>query len=89
MTIAIRQTDEQRNRQTKIMCEKFGNNTVTIYDNNAQCIAYGTSARAIQESCGIALNDTKVESVLFPHSALDFYLPKLIRDGHKVVLLDD
>lgn len=89
MTIAMRKTDEMRNRETEIMRAKYGNNTVTIYDNNAQCISYGSSAWAIHESCGVALNDTKIDSVLFPHSALDFFLPKLIRDGHKVVLLDD
>lgn len=89
MIVSINNTDEQRSSQSAAMAKEHGTCTVTIYDNNTQCVAYGDSASAIHSSCGVRLNDTRIQSVTFPHTALDFYLPKLVRDGYKVALLDD
>jgi len=51
--------------------------------------AMGEDAKIVADVCGIVL--TKREDYYmagFPHHALDTYLPKLVRAGHRVAICD-
>lgn len=52
--------------------------------------AYMDDARALHEVLGLNLtNSCKWEHITgFPHHALDSYLPKIIRAGHRVAICD-
>lgn len=52
---------------------------------------YGEDAKTIANLLGITLTRTTEgeDSAAFPHYALDTYLPKLIRAGHRVAICDD
>ena len=47
-------------------------------------------AATVSETLGITLTKTKQgeKQAGFPHTALDIYLPKLIRAGHRVAIAD-
>jgi len=51
----------------------------------------GADAEIVSKCLGITLtlsNDTGRKVAGFPHHALDSYLPKLIRAGHRVAICD-
>lgn len=50
-------------------------------------------AEAVAKECGILLDrnnigSDNIEFVGFPHRKLDIYLPKLVRNGHRIAIAD-
>lgn len=53
--------------------------------------SYEEDAAAVASICGITLTRYKDGTRLagFPHFSLDTYLPKLIREGHRIAICDE
>ena len=57
--------------------------------------AYGDDAEACSKELGVTLSSVddmrfwpEDRLISFPHHALDAYLPKLVRNGHRVAIVD-
>lgn len=70
--------------------EKYGLNTIVLYELGAQCTAYGQSATEIAKATGRTIDHQKgIDIVTFPKTSEDIYLPRLVREGYKIVIIKE
>lgn len=68
--------------------QKYGRNTIVLYEIGTQCFAYGQSATEIANATGRTIDhqdDTDI--VTFPKTSEDIYLPRLVREGYKIAII--
>lgn len=75
--------------KTENMRQEHGKKTVTIFDNNTECVAYLSSANVIADVCGIREDLTNRGACTFKHRQLDTILPQLVAAGYKIAIIDD
>lgn len=70
--------------------EKYGTNTIVLYELGTQCKAYGQSATEIAKATGRTIDHQKgIDIVTFPKTSEDIYLPRLVRNGYKVAIIKE
>lgn len=70
--------------------EKYGTNTIVLYELGAQCKAYGACAADLARATGVTLDHRNgIDTVTFPKTSEDIYLPRLVREGYKVAILEE
>lgn len=78
---------QQRAQETKDIRSKHGNNTIVLFKQGTQYLAYEESAHLVAFKCGIMLK--QVDGILysiFHESKLDEYLPRLVKEGYKIAI---
>lgn len=69
--------------------EKYGENTIVLFESETTYTCYDISASKVSKSTGIYLNNIDgIISGHFPKRCEDTYFPKLIRDGYKIAILN-
>lgn len=75
--------------KTENMRQEHGDKTVTIFDNNTECVAYQSSAKVIEDVCQVHEALTIRGALTFKHRQLDTIQPQLVAAGYKVAIIDD
>lgn len=71
------------------MREKYGNNTIVLFQSETQYMAYDASAEDLSKATGIYLNKIDgITSGWFPKKSDAIYFPRCIREGFKIAILD-
>ena len=90
MTITFNENKElPLMKQWREFKEKYPE-AVTLFRCGDFYETYEDDARTVAQVCGITLtrkNDNDMAG--FPHHALDTYLPKLVRAGHRICIVDE
>lgn len=71
--------------------KKYGKAIILILNDDLY-YAYNEDAEVISKSVGIALltsMEKDYQFVVFGDTMLDVYLPRLVRDGHRVVIIEN
>lgn len=70
--------------------QKYGRNTIVLYELGAQCKAYGQSATEIARATGRTIDHQEgIDTVTFPKTSEDIYLPRLVREGYKIAIIKE
>ncbi len=79
--------EKERLNQLK---EKHGQNTMFLFRAGDFYELYYEDAETASKLLGITLtrNYNGTPQAMFPHYALDTYLPKIVRAGHRVAICD-
>lgn len=77
-------------KQFKDIKEKYPD-TLLLFRHGDFYESYQEDAEATAHDLGVTLTKDKegVSQTMFPHYALDTYLPKLIRAGHRIAICDE
>lgn len=66
---------------------KYGTNSLIIFEEGNCCTMYGNAAKTASEvlgRCQIFIG--QIPHLIFPHRALDIYLPKFVRAGYRIII---
>lgn len=88
-TICQYATNKVRAAKSAEMREKYGNNTIVLFESETHYMAYDASAEDLSRATGIYLNN--IDGMItgwFPKKADTTYFPKCIREGYKIAILD-
>ncbi len=70
--------------------QKYGTNTIVLYELGTWCKAYGQSATEIAKATGRTIDHQGgIDIVTFPKTSEDIYLPRLVREGYKIAIIQD
>lgn len=83
-TAKVRAAKDQEFRQ------KYGSKTIVLFRVGACYVSYDQSAIDLSRECGITLYDySGTSKVDFPSRQLDWVLPRMIRQGFRIAILDE
>lgn len=83
-------TQQARAAKSEEYKQKYGRNTIVLYELGTQCKAYGQSATEIARATGITTDHQEgIDIVTFPKTSEDIYLPRLVREGYKIAILEE
>lgn len=83
-------TQQARAAKSEEYKQKYGRNTIVLYELGAQCKAYGQSAMEIAKATGRTIDHQGgIDIVTFPKTSEDIYLPRLVREGYKIAIIQD
>ena len=86
----MKTTNDAKPRSYNELKEKHADR-ILLFRSGDWYEAHGEDALVVATELNLALtnvDDTSMKMAAFPHQALDTYLPRLIRAGHKVVICD-
>ena len=69
---------------------KYSENTVILFRYSDFYTTYNDDAKRVSETTGCRVTyEGDTESVEFPYMMLDIYLPKLVRKGYRVIIVEE
>lgn len=88
--ISSTSTQHARAAESEEYKQRYGRNTILLYELGTQCKAYGQSATEIAKATGITIDHQKgIDTVTFPKESEDIYLPRLVREGYKIAIIKE
>lgn len=83
-------TQQVRAAKSEEYKQKYGRNTIVLYELGTQCKAYGQSATEIAKATGRTIDHQGgIDIVTFPKTSEDIYLPRLVREGYKIAIITE
>lgn len=68
---------------------KYNENTIVLFRYRDYYTTYNDDAKRVSEATGCRVaSDGDTDSIEFPRLMLDVYLPKLVRKGYRIAIID-
>lgn len=84
---ATQKTKEAKSEEYR---EKYGQNTIVLFRVGDFWEAYGECAADLARATGVTITiQNGIRTAAYPKRIEDNYLPRIVREGFKVVLIDE
>ncbi len=83
-------TRKVRAAKSEELHEKYGNNTIVLFEDSYKYTAYGKDAEILSEHCNVLTSlFAEVQSAEFRRDKADIVFPRLVRLGYKIAITNN